>query len=138
MLCKKFYISIRIYGFLISQVLFPVFFVILGNVIAALGTRDAGQDPPRTLSLQTSALFANNITLFHAQFGSLGVVNSNELFSVSWTCTPCCVYTNISGTLQCYAFLLYVYLYKSTVTNMSRPKGGEGASDSHIVVHSSV
>lgn len=82
MFCKKFYLSFRQYGFLISQVLFPVFFVILGNVVARIGTSSGGQDPIRSISLENSALFTNNITLFHAQFGSLNVDDSSELFSV--------------------------------------------------------
>lgn len=89
MLVKKFYISIRAYGLLIGQVLFPVFFIILGNVIAISGPSGSAQDPKRTLAFQDSALFGNNLTLFYAQFGSLSIDNSTEsaLYSVSFFST---------------------------------------------------
>ena len=85
MFVKKFYISIRAYGFLISQVLFPAFFIILGNVLAITGLRGTGQgqDPQRTLTLERSALFVDNMTLFYAQFGNLNIRNSSESFFLS-------------------------------------------------------
>ena len=89
MLIKKFYFSIRAYGLLISQVLFPVVFIIIGNVVALTGSGGVGgEDPKRSLTLQNSALFVNNLTLFHAQFGSLSIDNSSELldFSVRKDC----------------------------------------------------
>ena len=85
MFVKKFYISIRAYGFLISQVLFPAFFIILGNVLAITGLRgtDQGQDPQRTLTLENSALFVDNVTVFYVQFGHLNIQNSSESFFLS-------------------------------------------------------
>ena len=83
MLVKKFFFSIRAYGLLISQVLFPVVFIVLANVLAVTTLRSTGPDPERTLTLQNSALFDDNITLFYANFGNLNIENSSEAFFLS-------------------------------------------------------
>ena len=85
MLTKKFYISIRAYGFLISQLLLPAFFVILGNVLAISGSGAgaSSQDPKRLLTLDNSALFVDNMTLFYAQLGDPSIDNISDSFIFS-------------------------------------------------------
>ena len=87
MFVKKFYISLRAYGFLISQLFFPVFFVIFANVLAISIPNDTGPEPKRALTLDNSALFVDNLTLFYAQFGNISIYNTSDsepfIFSVS-------------------------------------------------------
>jgi hypothetical protein len=83
MFVKKFYISLRAYGFLISQIFFPVFFIIFANVLAISIPNDTGPEPKRALTLDSSALFIDNLTLFYAQFGNISTDNASEPFLLS-------------------------------------------------------
>ena len=84
MFVKKFYISLRAYGFLISQIFIPVLFIVFANVLATIdvGESDTNTDsePKRALTLENSALFVDNLTLFYAR---LGTNNSFQPFLLS-------------------------------------------------------
>ena len=83
MFVKKFYISLRAYGFLISQLFFPVLFIIIANVLAISIPNNTGPEPKRALTLDNSALFVDNLTLFYAQLGNISTDNSSEPFLLS-------------------------------------------------------
>lgn len=83
MFVKKFYISLRAYGFLISQLFFPVFFAVFANILAISIPTDTGSAPSRALTLDNSALFVDNLTLFYAQFGNISTDNASEPFLLS-------------------------------------------------------
>ena len=83
MFVKKFYISLRAYGFLISQIFFPVFFIIFANILAISIPNDTGPEPQRALTLDNSALFVDNLTLFYAQLGNISTNNASEPFFLS-------------------------------------------------------
>ena len=83
MFVKKFYISLRAYGFLISQLFFPVFFAVFANILAISIPTDTSSAPSRTLTLDNSALFVDNLTLFYAQFGNISTDNASEPFLLS-------------------------------------------------------
>ena len=99
MFVKKFYISLRAYGFLISQLFFPVFFVIFANVLARSIPNNTGPEPKRALTLDNSALFVDNLTLFYAQFGNISIDNTSEPFVLSVSQYGC-------GITPFYALLL--------------------------------
>ena len=84
MFTKRFYNSLRFYGTPI-QIFVPVFFVLLGNVLAIIdigSTSTQQDDPNRVLSLENSALFDDKLTLFYAQFGDVNISNTPFLLSV--------------------------------------------------------
>ena len=83
MFLKKFFVSIRAYGFLISQLVLPAFFIILANVLAISIPSSGGQEPRRALTLENSALFVDNLTLFYAQFDNISIDNTSEPFLLS-------------------------------------------------------
>ena len=83
MFVKKFYISLRAYGFLISQIFFPVFFVIFANVLTISIPNNTGPEPKRALTLENSALFIDNLSLFYTQFGNISTDNTSEPFLLS-------------------------------------------------------
>ena len=85
MFIKRLYNSLRFYGALISQIFFPVFFVLLGNVLAITdpgNTSIQRDDPNRVLSLENSALFKTDLNIFYAQFGDVNIDNKPLLLSV--------------------------------------------------------
>ena len=79
MFVKKFYISLRAYGFLISQIFIPALFIIFANVLATINVGDADSAPKRALTLDDSALFVDNLTLFYVQLGNISTDNSFHL-----------------------------------------------------------
>ena len=79
---KKFYISLRAYGFLSFQIFFPVFFIIFANVLA-ISLDNKEPEPKRALTLENSALFVDNMTLFYAQLGNISTDNASEPFFLS-------------------------------------------------------
>ena len=79
MFVKKFYISLRAYGFLISQIFIPALFIVFANVLAIINVGDADSAPKRALTLDNSALFVDNLTLFYAQLGNISADNSFHL-----------------------------------------------------------
>ena len=83
MFVKKFYISLRSYGFLISQFFFPLFFIIFANVLVRSIPNNAGSEPKRALTLDNSALFMDNLSLFYAQLGNVSIDNTSEPFLLS-------------------------------------------------------
>ena len=79
MFVKRFFNSVRFYGSAILQLVIPVMFVLFGLVVVVTVPSNTVNDPPRTLTLRSSALSIDNITLFYAHFGDSFPVN----FSVS-------------------------------------------------------
>ena len=84
MFSKRFYHSLRFYAAVISQVLFPALFVSLGMVLAITVPGRDQDDTKRVLSLENSALFAENLSLFYAQLGDINVNNTTLILSVSF------------------------------------------------------
>ena len=68
MIVKRFYNSLRFYGALVSQLLLPLLFTILGLTVVAV-TPVSQEDAPRTLQLSDSGLSPGNSSVFFAQFG---------------------------------------------------------------------
>ena len=83
MFVKKFHISLRAYGFLISQIFVPVVFIVFANILLVSNPGDTRLEPKRALTLDNSALFADNLTLFYAQFGNISTDDSSEPFFLS-------------------------------------------------------
>ena len=83
MFVKKFHISLRAYGFLISQIFVPVVFIVFANILLISNPGDTRLEPKRALTLDNSALFADNLTLFYAQFGNISTDDASEPFSLS-------------------------------------------------------
>ena len=83
MFVKKFHISLRAYGFLISQIFIPILFVVFANILAISNLGNTGPQPKRSLTLENSALFVDNLTLFYAQLGNISTNNASEPFLLS-------------------------------------------------------
>ena len=83
MFTKRFYNSMRFYAAVVSQIFFPILFVLCGMVLAVTGPGRDQDDPKRTLTLRNSALFGGNLSLFYAQFGEVNVGNISFILSVS-------------------------------------------------------
>lgn len=69
----------RFYAAVVSQIFFPILFVLCGMVLAVTGPGRDQDDPKRTLTLRNSALFGGNLSLFYAQFGEINVGNISIL-----------------------------------------------------------
>ena len=69
MFTKRFYNSLRFYAAVVSQVFFPILFVLFGMILAVTGPGRDQDDPSRILTLDNSAFFGGNLSLFYAQFG---------------------------------------------------------------------
>ena len=69
MFTKRFYNSLRFYAAVVSQIFFPILFVLFGMVLAVTGPSRDLDDQSRILTLENSALFGGNLSLFYAQFG---------------------------------------------------------------------
>ena len=83
MFSKRFYNSLRFYAAVVSQIIFPIIFVLFGMVLAVTGPGRDQDDPKRTLSLNNSALFGGNLSIFYVQFGSVDFDNTPFILSVS-------------------------------------------------------
>ena len=83
MFTKRFYNSLRFYAAVVSQIFFPIVFVLFGMVLAVTGPGRDQDDPIRILSLDNSALFSGNLSLFYAQLGDVDIDNTSFVLSVS-------------------------------------------------------
>ena len=83
MFVKKFHISLRAYGFLISQIFIPILFVVFANILVISDLGNTGPQPKRALTLENSALFVDNLSLFYAQLGNISTNNVSEPFLLS-------------------------------------------------------
>ena len=83
MFVKKFHISLRAYGFLISQIFIPILFVVFANILVISDLGNNGPQPKRALTLENSAFFVDNLTLFYAQLGNISTNNASEPFLLS-------------------------------------------------------
>ena len=83
MFTKRFYNSLRFYAAVVSQIFFPILFVLCGMVLAVTGPGRDQDDPKRVLTLKNSALFGGNLSLFYAQLGEINVGNTSFILSVS-------------------------------------------------------
>ena len=68
---KGVYNSFRSYIALLSQLVLPFLFVLIGLILAKTTPSTIEDDPKRSIELRTSAVSTNNLTLFFAQFGDL-------------------------------------------------------------------
>ena len=83
MFTKRFYNSLRFYAAVISQIFFPILFILFGMILAVTGPGHDQDNPKRVLTLKNSALFGGNISLFYAQLGEINVGNTSFVLSVS-------------------------------------------------------
>ena len=83
MFSKRFYNSLRFYAAVVSQVFFPIVFVLFGMVLAVTGPGRDQDDSKRVLSLDNSALFGGNLSLFYVQLGNANLDNTPFILSVS-------------------------------------------------------
>ena len=83
MFTKRFYNSLRFYAAVISQIFFPILFILFGMILAVTGPGRDQDNPKRVLTLKNSALFGGNISLFYAQLGEINVGNTSFVLSVS-------------------------------------------------------
>ena len=83
MFLKRFHNFKRFYGAVVTQLILPLLFVLFSMIIAVTQPSNSSDDPARSINLNNSALANDNITIFTAQFGSLGLTDSDALnFSV--------------------------------------------------------
>ena len=54
---------------MISQVFFPLLFVLFGMVLAVTGPSRDQDDPSRVLTIENSVLYGGNVSVFYAQVG---------------------------------------------------------------------
>ena len=96
---KGVYNSVRSYIALISQLVLPILFILIGLILAKTTPSVIDDDPKRSIELRTSAVSTNNLTLFFAQFGDLPLNNSsNFTFAVRQGCL--CLYRISLDTSQ--------------------------------------
>lgn len=81
MFIKRFFNSLRFYGALVSQLIFPFFFVLFGLLVAVTVPSNVADDPPRALFIDNSGLTPGNSTVFFAQFGGNLNLSVNETAS---------------------------------------------------------
>ena len=65
MFIKRFYYTIRFYPSLVIQIVFPVIFTLVG--ILVILTSKQGDDRPRFLFMNNSALDSSHLIAFHAE-----------------------------------------------------------------------
>lgn len=82
MFTKRFYNSLRFYAAVVSQIFFPIVFVLFGMVLAVTGPGRDRDDPKRMLRLDNSAVFGENLSLFYVQLGNVNIENTPFTLSV--------------------------------------------------------
>lgn len=68
MFMKRFYNSLRFYIAVLTQLVLPLIFILLGLILIKIPNTGLGDEPRRLLTLHNSAL-SRNVTAFWAQFG---------------------------------------------------------------------
>ena len=79
LLVKRFLHSFRNWRAIITQVVMPVLFILLGLILIETVPGITDPDESRVMSLQESALIEDDIITFYAEFGN---VNSTGIFQV--------------------------------------------------------
>ena len=77
LLIKRFLHSLRNWRAIITQLIMPVSFIIVGLTLVYAVPGTDSPDPKRSLSLRNSAIDNEDIRTFHAEFG-----NGNPVFQV--------------------------------------------------------
>jgi len=78
LLVKRFLHSIRNWRAIITQIVLPVIFILLGLILIETVPANTEEDEPRILNLPESALTDDNIITFLAEFGT-----GKSIFKVS-------------------------------------------------------
>ena len=79
LLVKRFLHSIRNWRAIITQIIIPILFIILGLVLIETVPGRTSNDEKRLLSMPQSSLIEDRIMTFYAELGS-----SNSIFKVSY------------------------------------------------------
>jgi len=79
LLVKRFLHSIRNWRAIITQIVLPVIFILLGLILIETVPGTTEEDQQRILNLPESALTDDNIVAFLAEFGT-----GKSIFRVSW------------------------------------------------------
>jgi len=79
LLVKRFLHSLRNWHAIITQIIIPIIFIILGLVLIETVPGTTSHDEKRPLSMAESALIEDRIMMFYAELDS-----NNTIFKVSW------------------------------------------------------
>ena len=89
MVVKRALNTFRHFGIIVSQLVLPVVFVLLGLVFLKTLPSRLANDPPRPLTLKESSPYTG-IKMFYGDFGDVRAhqlleVSMSNLFSIAWT-----------------------------------------------------